>query len=123
MADVILDTNFVLNCIRNRLDFYDELETRGYSVLIPFEVVEEIKRLRDSNKKLKFKEEADLALKLIESGDHKKVNCPGRYVDVGLKKYLDVHPKVILATMDKDLKRAVHNRKMVIRNRKKLELQ
>jgi rRNA-processing protein FCF1 len=123
MAEVILDTNFVLTCIRNKLDFYEELGDRGYSVLIPFEVVEEIKRLRDSNKKLKFKEEADLALKIIGAGDHRKVHCPGRYVDVGLKTYLDKHQKVILATMDKDLKRAVHNRKMVIRNRKKLELQ
>jgi len=123
MAKVLLDTNFILICIRNKLDFYEEFLHRGYSVIIPKEVVEEIKRLRDGSKSIKFKQEAELALKLISSQNYQAVNAPGRYVDVGIKKYLDNHPKVILATMDKELKRAVMNRKFVIRNRKKLELQ
>lgn len=123
MAKVILDTNFILNCIRNKVDFYEEFFNRGHSVLIAKEVVEEIKRLRDSSKALKFREEANLALKLIDSSEHEVVNAPGRYVDIGLKNYLNEHPTVILATMDKALKKAVKNRKFVIRNKKKLELQ
>ncbi len=123
MAKVILDTNFILTCIRNKIDFYEELLFRGHSVLIPVEVIAEIGRLQKSRKKLKFREEAGLALKLIESGNYEEVSAPGKYVDKGLKKYCDEHPRVILATLDKELKKAVKNRKMVIRNRKKLELQ
>ena len=123
MAKVILDTNFILTCIGNKVDFYEEFLHKGHSVLIPKEVVSEIKKLRDGTKKLKFREEADLALKLIASGDHEEVSIGGRYVDAGLRKYLGDHPKVILATADKELKKSVANRKFVIRNRKKLELQ
>lgn len=123
MAKVVLDTNFILTCIRNKIDFYEELFHRGHLVQIPREVIAEIKRLMDSSKKLKFKEEANLALKLIESSDHELVDCPGKYVDKGLIKYCNENPNVVLATMDKVLKKSVKNRKMVIRNKKKLELQ
>jgi len=123
MAHVILDTNFILTCIRNKIDFYEEFLHRGHHVLIPVEVVSEIKRLREGSKALKFRDEAELSLKLINSQTHEEVSAPGKYVDVGLKKYLEEHPNVILATMDKALKKAVKNRKFVIRNKKKLELQ
>ena len=123
MAKVILDTNFILTCIRNRVDFYEEFLFRGYSVIVPKEVKEEIERLMNSTKKLKFREEAKLALKLIDSFEHEEVSIPGRYVDSALKNYLDVHPDIILATLDKQLKKSVKNRKFVIRNKKKLELQ
>ena len=123
MSKVILDTNFVLNCVRNKLDFFEEFLLRGDRVLIPIEVIEEIKRLRDSNKKLKFKEEANLALKMIASNDYEEVSAPGKYVDKGLIKYCEAHPEVVLGTMDKVLKKSVSNRKLVIRNKKKLELQ
>ncbi len=123
MAKIVLDTNFILTCVGNKLDFFEELLMKGHAVLIPKEVVEEIKRLRDSSKAMKFREQADFALKLLEVNDYEEISAPGRYVDVGLKKYLDEHPKVILGTMDKDLKKSVKNRKMVVRNKKKLELQ
>lgn len=123
MAKVVLDTNFILNCIGNKLDFFEEILMKGHAVLIPKEVIAEIKRLMDSSKARKFKEQANLALKLIAANDYEEISAPGRYVDVGLKKYLDEHPKVILATMDKELKKSVKNRKMVVRNKKKLELQ
>lgn len=123
MSKVLLDTNFILNAIRNRLDFFEELLQKGHQILIPKEVILEIKRLRDGSKALKFREEADFALKLIQSSDYKKISCPGRYVDRGIKKYCDDNPQVILGTMDKELKKSVKNRKMIIRNRKKLELQ
>jgi len=123
MAKVILDTNFILNAIRNKVDFFEEILNKGHLVVISKEVVAEITRLRDGTKKLKFREEANLALKLLKASKYEEVSCPGRYVDVGLKKFLAEHPDYILATMDKELKRAVANRKLVLRNRKKLELQ
>lgn len=123
MSKVLLDTNFVLNAIRNKLDLFEELFQKGHQILIPKEVILEIERLRDGTKALKFREEAIFALKLIAVSDYMGVSCPGRYVDKGIKKYCDENPQVILGTMDKELKKSVKNRKMVIRNLKKLELQ
>jgi rRNA-processing protein FCF1 len=123
MAKVILDTNFILTAIRNKLDFFEELQDLGYKVLIPLEVKQEIKRLMDGRKKLRFKQEAELALRILENSEYEEVSIGGRYVDVGLKDYLKKNPEVVLGTLDKELKRAVSNRKIVIRNKKKLELQ
>jgi len=123
MVKVILDTNFILNCIRNKLDFYEELIFRGDIPIIPLQVVEEIKRLRDSSKALKFRDEANIALKLFENHSTEFIDAPGKYVDLGIKKYCSEHPEVVLATMDSELKKSVRNRKLVLRNKKKLELQ
>ena len=123
MAKVVLDTSFILSCIRNKLDFYEELEDKGHTILIPKEVKLEIKRIKDSTKSLKVKDDAVLALKLIKSEKHTEIECPGKYVDVGIKNYLEDHPEFLIATVDKKLKKSVRNRKIVIRNLKKLELQ
>jgi rRNA-processing protein FCF1 len=123
MAKVVLDTNFILNCVANKLDFFEEILMKGHAIQIPVQVIEEIKRLKNSSKAMRFREQADFALKLLELNDYEKISTPGRYVDIGLKNYLEEHPNVILATMDKQLKKSVKNRKLVVRNKKKLELQ
>ncbi len=123
MVKVIVDTNFILNCIRNKFDFYEGLLEMGFLILVPKEVIKEIQRITISSKSLKFRDEAKLALKLISLGNHQVISCPGKYVDAGIKKYLDKHLDVFLATMDKELKKSVKNRKIVLRNKKKLELQ
>ncbi|PJE81489.1 hypothetical protein COU58_02175 [Candidatus Pacearchaeota archaeon CG10_big_fil_rev_8_21_14_0_10_32_42] len=123
MAKVLLDTSFILTCVRNKVDFYEELLDLGHSVLIPKEVMNELKRIQTSSKALKVRSETELAFKLIRSGNYEEVSCPGKYVDVGIKDYLDKNSEKILATVDKVLKKSVKNRKIVIRNKKKLELQ
>lgn len=123
MANVLLDTSFILGSVRNKLDFFEELLDKGHFVFIPNEVLSEIGRIKTSTKSLKVRSEAELALKMLKSGNYKKISCPGRYPDSGIKNYLKDHPEFVLATMDYDLKKAVRNRKIVIRNRKKLELQ
>jgi len=123
MAKVLLDTSFILSCVRNKLDFHEELLDKGHTILIPKEVKLEIKRIKDSTKSLKVRDDAVLAMKLINSEPHKEVDCPGKYVDVGIKNYLLKNPEYVLATVDKALKKSIQNRKIVIRNLKKLELQ
>ncbi len=112
--DVIVDTNFILSCIRNKLDFADELKFKGFEIIVPEEVVNEIKK----NKK----PEAETALKIINEYNFKKVSLGKGYVDNGIKKYLDEHKDVYLATLDKELQRRVLNRKIIIRNKKKIDV-
>ena len=123
MAKVILDTNFILSAIGNNLDFFEEISGMGHKVVIPREVKAEIERIKVSTKSLKVRERALLALRIIDSEPHEEISCPGRYVDTGIKNYLKDKPEVLLATLDKELKRAVRGRKLIIRNKKKLEVQ
>ena len=123
MAKIILDTNFILTCIRNKLDFFEEILLKGHRVAIPKEVIAEIIRLKEGSKAMSFREEAELALKIIKTHDYDEISAPGKYVDSGLVNFLKDNPEYILATLDKKLKKSVSNRKMVIRGRKKLELQ
>ncbi len=123
MAKIVLDTNFILACIENKLDFEEEILEKGHVILIPKQVIQEIERIKNSTKQIKVRDAAELALKILGSVNYKEVEIYGKYVDKGLKKYCSENPEVILGTMDKELKKSVSNRKMVIRNRKKLELQ
>ncbi len=123
MTKVLLDTSFILTAIRNKLDFPEELILKGHSIFIPKEVLSEIERIKNSTKSLKVRSEAELALKMIHSEAHKEISCPGKYVDSGIKNFLKDNPDFVLATVDAKLKRSVKNRKIIIRNKKKLELQ
>ncbi len=112
MKKIILDTNFIISCIRNKIDFFEELVE--YHILIPKQVLNELKKLN-----------AELALKILER--NKKsflvIDFKKRYVDKGIINYVKKDPKVIVATIDRELKKKLKNPKMVIRNKKKLVIE
>ena len=60
MKQILLDTNFILSCIRNKLDLFEHLEQEGYEVIVPEQVINEIKKFE------KTKPEARVALKIKE---------------------------------------------------------
>lgn len=122
MKKVILDTNFVLTCIRNKIDFSEEIKLRGMQILIPQQVIKEIRGIADSRKKLRFREEANIALKILEKIPFKKIDLKEKNVDKGIIKFAEKNKKVIIATLDRELKRKIKNSKLVIREKKKLEV-
>jgi len=122
MKKVILDTSFILSCIRNKIDFFEEIELRGIQILIPKEVIAEIEGIYKSKKKLQFKEEAKLALKLLENSRFKKIILKDDNVDEGLIKAAEEDKEVIIATLDREIKEKIKNNKLVIRGKKKLEI-
>ncbi len=115
---ILLDTNFILSCIRKKIDFFEEL--MEHEILIPKQVIDEIKKISVSKKKLKFKEEARLALKILEKSKFKKIKLEDDYVDKGIRKFAQKNPNIVVATLDRDLKKKL-KRKLVIRG-KKLEI-
>jgi len=121
MNQVILDTNFILTCIKQKIDFFKEIELMGSKILIPKQVIQEIKRISDSKKKFKYREEAKLALRLLEKSKFKKVDLKSKNTDNGLSKYSKEND-VIVATLDKELKRKIKTPKLIIRGKKKLEI-
>ncbi len=123
MKQVILDTNFILTCVKQKIDFFRDIPNMGLEILISKQVLEEIKRVANSKKKLKFRDDAKLAQVILERNKFKQIDIRGKYVDKGLIKYSKEHPRLIIATLDKDIKSKTTNSKLVIRGKKKLELQ
>lgn len=120
MKIVLLDTNFILSCIRKKIDFFEEISFMGLKVIIPNQVIEEIERIVESKKKLRFRDEAKLALTLLDKNKFEKIDLESNYVDKGLSIFVEKNPYYVVATLDSDLKKKLKS-KMVIRG-KKLEI-
>ena len=112
MEQIILDTNFVLTCIKQKIDFFEELV--GTQILIPEQVINEIKNLKNPN--------SELALKLLEKNKFKKINIGTGHVDKRIIKFAKENPKTIIATLDREIKNKIKNQKLIIRGKKKLEI-
>ena len=124
--EVILDTSFILTCLKEGVDF---LEASEYGkLLLPELVLLELEKLRRG--KGRRKEQASLALTILEKNKDKFniISLEKKYADAGIKKYVEnavtEGKRVIVATMDKELKEALKGRAriLVIRARKKLGL-
>ncbi len=109
MKYVLLDTNFILSCIRKKIDFFEEIELMGFKIIIPKEVIREIKKFKDK------KPEASLALKIIEKNSHIEIELGRGYVDKRIINYAKENPSLIVATLDKEIKDKVKNQKLVIK--------
>ena len=116
MKYILLDTNFILSCIRKKIDFFEELQSMGFSVIIPKQVIEEIKGLSKS------KTEAEVALKILEKSEFRKITLHGKNVDNGIVKVAKENEGWIIATLDKEIKGKIKNQKLTIRGEKKLEI-
>ncbi len=117
----LLDTSFILTCIRNKIDFMEELSLQGLEILIPEQVISEIKQISTSKKKFRFRDEAELALRILQKSKFKKIDLKTKNTDNGIMKYSKEH-EVIVATLDRELKRRVKAQRLVIRGKKKLEI-
>ncbi len=122
MKQAILDTNFILTCIKQKIDFFEKLKLEGIQIIIPKQVIKEIKGIINSKKKLHFREDAKLALKFLEKNPFKEIDLNEKCVDKGLIQFAKKNKKVIIATLDREIKRKIKTPKLVIRGKKKLEV-
>jgi len=111
MKSALLDTNFIITCIKQKIDFFEELRFMGFEIIIPDRVIDELKKLKQT-----------LALKLLEKNNFKKIILIGRDVDNSIINYAKKNPEIIIATLDKELSNKLKNRKIIIRGKKKLEI-
>lgn len=113
MKQVLLDTNFIISCVKQKIDFFEEIMLIGIQILIPRQVINELKKLK-----------AELALKVLEKNkkSYKLIEFKKSYVDKGIIEFAEKNPKAIIATLDSDLKKRILNQKMIIRGKKKLEI-
>ena len=121
MKKVLLDTNFILSCIRKKIDFFNDLKFCGFKILIPAEIIVELEKISKTGGK-KFQEESKIALNLIKQNDFEKINHNTKNVDNGIVKIAGENEEYIIATLDREIKSKIENQKLVIRGNGKLEI-
>ena len=78
--------------------------------------------LKEINGITKSKPEAKLALKIIQRNKPKILKIEGKKTDNAIINYAKKNPEAIIATLDREIKKKIQNPKIVIRNKKKLEI-
>lgn len=116
-VEVILDTSFIVSCIKKNIDFLAQLEEQGFEVRLPNEVLEELKDLR-----LKTGREErlaiDVALELFHKSNIRKIKLGKKKVDDGL---IDKAAQgYYIATLDKVIKRSVQHRVVIFDAQKRV---
>jgi len=121
---VILDTNFLIYCAKEKLDYVEKIRdllNEGYDLVVPVQVVEELERLKVKTKKGRDKIACDLALQLLESNNVEKIEVEGKSVDDGIINLANKNSKNIVATLDREM-RGILGRVILISRGKKLIL-
>ena len=104
---VILDTNFLIYCAKEKLDYIEEINNilnEGFDLVVPEQVIGELKRLKIKAKKGKDKDACDLALKIL---DKKKINIvrpSGKSVDDAIMQLAQKNSKNIVCTLDREMR-------------------
>ncbi len=121
MKDLLIDTNFLIYCVKQKIDLFEHASLNGFKVIVPDEVIKELDKFEVS-KKTGLGRYAKLVKRILSISDFEKVSLGKSYVDKGIVNYLKDKPEVILATLDEGLQKKVKNSIMIIRQKKKLEI-
>ena len=124
---IILDSNFLIYCAKNRLDYVEEIKNllnEDCELVVPMQVIEELEKLRDDKMKKvsgKDKDACSLALQLLKINKVKKIKVKGNTVDEGIINLASEDKKNIVCTLDKEM-RNILGRVILINRGKKLML-
>ena len=123
MKKVILDTSFILTAVRQKIDFFSELEVTGFKILIPDLVLNEIETISKSKKNGSLAGNAKLALKILGKEKFEKIKLSGKgNVDDSIVKLAKENSELVIATLDREIKNRIKNSKLVIRQKKRIEV-
>lgn len=108
--DVLLDTNFVISCIKKKIDFVSELEALGFKVALPKEVLDELKDLKND---VSHSDRAAIgvALDMFDKLDIKRVKLGSGKVDDKLIEH--GRKGSYIASLDAYIKRSVPNKVVI----------
>lgn len=108
---IILDTNFILTCIKQKINLFGQLRENfsEYYVVIPSVVVAELEKLKEDRKlKLAERNAAGLALQLIEKENVKIIKLEGE-ADDAIVNYA-LNNKSVVGSLDNGLRKRVKGR-------------
>jgi len=121
---ILMDTNFILACVKQKIDIINSVDFLNEKVdwVVPREVLNELESLKD-RKGIKFSDRnsAKVGLEIIALLEPEIIEIKNPNVDKGIADYLS-GKDILLATLDKELKKKVNNKKLVIRGKKKFEV-
>ncbi len=110
--EVILDSSFIISCIKKNIDFVSQLEEQGFKILLAHEILDELKDLRKSNRvSHDDRVSIDLALEMFSNKKFKKTKLGHYSVDDGLIKR--GKEGIYIASLDKVIKREVPNKVVI----------
>jgi rRNA-processing protein FCF1 len=122
---ILLDTNFILTCAKRGIDFpsvADDLIDEEIEWIVPQQVLNELGKIKDSSeKKGADKNAAELGFIMLQNLD----NCNivelenHRNVDIAIVNYV-LGKDIVVATMDRDLKKRIGGRILSVRGDKNL---
>ncbi|MEI7718243.1 MAG: PIN domain-containing protein [archaeon] len=122
---ILLDTNFLLTCAKQKVDFAELIGEQIDSKLewiIPEEVIAELEDLSTrKDMKGKDKDAAKLALSLVERLGYESVRVNNKNVDVGIADFIR-GKNIALATLDKKLKKRVENTIVTISDKRQVQI-
>ena len=110
--EVILDTSFILTCIKQKIDFFEELQNMGLKILIPKQVIVELKGVDKSG----------FSLELLKGKKFGRIDLNTKNVDEGIIEYAKDNFDIFVATLDRDIKKKTMNSNIVIREKSRLEI-
>ena len=113
---IVLDTNFLIGCLKFRIDFLSELQ--GYELYIVDKTKNELEKLI-KGKNAKDKQRAKIVLQLLGK---KKIKTIASKAEETVDNTLARLKGYIIATQDKELKNKIKGKKLIIRAQKKLEI-
>lgn len=105
--ETILDTNFIISCITKKIDFIEELKTHGFTIVVPREVLNEMKDLR-TNCSRGERSAIDVGLKILGVKEIKKTKLGHKKVDEGLIEKGKLG--IFIATLDNGIRRQIPNK-------------
>lgn len=124
--EIIIDTNFILTCVKQRIDLFSQLEELFpfCAIIIPVRVIEELQGLKAGRGlKVKERESANLALQILNINKNKiKFVKLERNVDESIINYALKHENVVIASLDKAIRNRVKGKAklLTIRGRNRI---
>jgi rRNA-processing protein FCF1 len=123
--DILLDTNFVIACVRQKIDFFSrasEVIEDNIKWIVPFEVMAELEEIsKRKGEKTVDKNAATIGLEMIKVISPTIVNVRNKNVDEGIRSYIE-GKDIVLATLDRGLRKKIKNKILTINNEGLLEI-
>ena len=111
MKQIVLDTSFIISCVKQKIDFFEKLSHKEMKILIPIQAISELEGLGEKTE-----------LKILQKNNFETINVAGKDADEAIIKISKKEPDAIIATLDAGLKKKIKNKKMIIRDKKTLEI-
>jgi rRNA-processing protein FCF1 len=117
--EVLLDTSFIVSCVKQKIAFVEQLRSLGLTPVVPREVIQELKDLaaRDGVRR-EDKVAVDVALAVLEKEKVKKGRLGSGKVDDGL--IAKGQEGIWIASLDKEIKRNVVKKIVIFTAEKKV---